>query len=171
MTRTPPLLPSEALARVVRVSHIHGTMMLGLAGAFALLAAGAGETIGAAAGLLVAGAGAMERHGSMLLEAGERRGLRWTIVAELFAMFSILVYCQVRLITFDLPTLAHYLPDANKAQLAANGIGLDEVLRIYRLGLIAVAVGTVLYQSGMAFYYVRRRRAVETALGQEAEVP
>jgi hypothetical protein len=166
------LLPIEALTRVIRVSRGHGTMMLAISGGFAVLAALSGDTVGAAAGLLVAGAGAMERHGSMLLEAEDIRGIRWAAMAELFAMFAILAYCQVRMITVDVTMLRAAVTDELKAQLALNGIGVDEFLHyLNRIVFFAVAATTVIYQGGMALYYLRRRRAVEVALAQQEAEP
>jgi hypothetical protein len=145
--------------------------MLVIAGLFAVLSALGGDTVGAVAGLLVAGAGAMERHGGMLLVAGEPRGIRWTIVAELFALFAILAYCQVRMITVDISLLKAALPEATKAELVANGISIDDFLRYYsRVVIFIVAAATLLYQGGMAWYYVRRRRAVETALAEQPDI-
>lgn len=140
-------------------------MMMTIAGVFAVLAAVRGEVVPAAAGLLVAGAGAMERHGAMLMEAGEPRGIRWAMVAELLAMFFILAYCQVRLIAIDLTPLRPLVNDELKRQLATEGIGIDEFLQYtYRLVYISVGVTTVIYQGAMAIYYLRRRRAVDAAL-------
>lgn len=168
MPTLPPLLPEYKVGRAIRVAHFHGMSVLLVAGLFALVSAMAGDRVGAIAGLLVAGAGAMERHGGMLLAHGVSRGIWWAFSAQLFAMVSILAYCQLRLTNVDLAMMRAAMTDALKAQLAADGIGMDEFLLFMNRAVFATfAAVTVLYQGGLAFYYLRRRRAVLQALASE----
>ena len=171
MPRTPPLLPEETLLRVTRVSQAHGTAILVMSGLFAVLAALIGDTVGAVGGLLVAGAGAMERHGGMLLEHGDARGVRWAFNAELFALFAILAYCQVRALTID-PALvrAAITPDM-KAKIAQAGMSVEDFLGfVNRIVVFTVGLVALFYQGGMALYYLRRKRAVDTALANGTDV-
>ena len=142
--------------------------MLVVAGLFAILTALSGDRVGAIAGLLVAGAGALERHGGMLLSHGDTRGLNWAIAGEMFAMVSILAYCQVRLVNVDLETLRMAVTEPMKQQLAAEGIGIDEFLLVMnRAVFVTLAILTVFYQGGLAFYYSRRRHAIAQTLETE----
>ena len=70
MTKTPPLLPEETLARVLHIARLDGWSVLGVAGLFALLAASIGDLRGAVVGVIIAGAGAGGLHGVALLRHG-----------------------------------------------------------------------------------------------------
>src|SRR5580700_100147 len=65
----PPKLVSEILRSVLRVARFDGVSVLVLAGFFALVSAASGDVSGAAFGLLIAAAGAIELHGMGLLRA------------------------------------------------------------------------------------------------------
>ena len=56
----PPKLVSEVMRRVMRVARFDGISVLCLAGFFALVSAASGDVSGAAFGLLIAAAGAVE---------------------------------------------------------------------------------------------------------------
>ena len=60
----PPLLPEEALIRVLRLARFDGTGVLVLSGTFAVMAALGRDVPFAVIGLLGAAAGAVELHGS-----------------------------------------------------------------------------------------------------------
>lgn len=165
MTRIPPLLPEETLARVLRLARFDGMGVLVFAGFFAILSALAGDRIGAVIGLLIAGAGAIELHGATLLQHGERRGMSWLVGSQLYLMVAILGYCEFRLANVDLSLLRSAVTDDLKTQLATVGWGVDEFIRFaYRITWFVIAAVTVLYQGGMAIYYLRRRRIVTLAL-------
>lgn len=169
----PPLLPEETLPRVYRLARRDGTMVLAIAGFFALLSAAAGDRIGVGVGVLVAGAGAIELHGSHLLRLGETRAMRWLIGSQFFLMAAVVGYCALRLATFDprfidqalTPGLRHSF-----AQAGYEGAALNEFVRkIYNLTYAAVALVTLLYQGGMALYYARRRGPVAEAIASAEE--
>ena len=115
--------------------------------------------------MIKAGAGAIELHGVTLLKHADSSGMRWLIGSQLFLMASILGYCGLRLAQPDLaPLRAAITPDL-KAQLDVLGLTVDEFLgKFYRLVYQAVALVTLLYQGGMALYYLRKRAAVAAAL-------
>jgi hypothetical protein len=170
MTRTPPLLPAEALTRVLRLARFDGMGVLVCSGLFAILSALGHDVLGTIIGLLVAGAGAMELHGGTLLEHRLPRGMTWLIVSQLFLMVSVLVYCRIRLNNIDLSLLRAAVTSDLKSQLAANGWGVDDFLRFtYRLVFFVVAAATIVYQGTMAAYYYYRRRAITRALEEEVE--
>ncbi len=169
MTRIPPLLPQEVLARVLRVARVNGMGIMMVAAFCAVVSAMSHDFVGAAAGLIIAGAGAMELHGGTLLQHYEPRGINWLINSELVALLGILAYCAVRLTHPQLPPI----PDEMKQVIAldAQQLGMTSeqfVLMSYRLGLELFAVLSGCYQGGVAFYYARRRRAVITAVETEA---
>ncbi len=166
--RAPPLLPEETFARVVRMANFDGTSVLLLGGFFALLTALSGEKPFAIVGLLAAGAGAVELHGVSLLRAGDRRGMPWIIASQPLLLVVILGYCGLRFTHFELPDM----PDSLRAMTAISaenlGLSVDDYLRrINQLTLVVLALVAVVYQGGMALYYLRRREPVERALADD----
>jgi hypothetical protein len=168
----PPLLPSEILRRVMRLARFDGMSLLVVSGAFALLSAASRDVSGAMIGLLIAGAGAIELHGVALLRAG-LNGMRWLVSSQLCLMAMILVYVAIRIARPDVSWIMPYVKGeaAEPIILAAqqNNLTVEQLL-IEGMTTLYAMVGaiTVLYQGGMAIYYVRRRVAVEIAL-QEHE--
>ncbi len=166
--RAPPLLPEETFARVVRMANFDGSSVLLLGGFFALLTALNGEKPFAIVGLLAAGAGAVELHGVSLLRAGDRRGMPWIIASQPLLLVVILGYCVLRFTHFELPDM----PDSLRAMTAISaenlGLSVDDYLRrINQLTLVVLALVAVVYQGGMALYYLRRREPVERALADD----
>lgn len=164
----PPLLPEETLARVYRVARVDGAGILFVAAFFACVAAISGDYLGAIAGLLVAGCGAMELHGTGLLRQGEERSVTWLVGSQFFLLVSILAYCAVRLLSLEIPPIPEELRPMVEMSAAQAKLTVDEYLRtVYRLGLWLVALVSLLYQGGMMLYYLRRRDAVYRALAIE----
>lgn len=169
MTRIPPLLPEETLARVLRVARFDGMGVLTFAGFFAILSAVAGDRLGAMIGLLIAAAGAIELHGATLLMHGQRRGMSWLVGSQVYLMVAILGYCEYRLHNVDLTVLRAAMTAELKTMLAEQGWGVDQFLRTFnRVLFAAVAILTIAYQGGMIIYYARRRRVVTQALEVES---
>ena len=163
--KPPPFLPEEMLARVLRVARLDGMSVLVIAGLFALISALAGDHLGAVVGLLVAGAGAVELHGSTLLHHGESRGMQWLVGSQLFLLVTIVGYCALRLLHPAYEPLRAAMTDEMKTSLEMAGWTPDEFIRfVYNVTYAAVAIVTSAYQGGMALFYCRRRAAVAQAL-------
>ncbi|HYD83638.1 MAG TPA: hypothetical protein VEA63_06285 [Opitutus sp.] len=162
--KVPPLLPEETFHRVMRVANRDGLSVMAVAGMLALAAASIRDFSGAAVGLAVAAAGAMELHGAGLLRAGERRGMKWILVSQPYLMAVLLAYCAVRLATFDAAVLQEAVTDDLRQKIAEAGFTEERMLRqAYTLMYGLLAIGTVIYQGAMTLYYWRRRSAVEAA--------
>jgi hypothetical protein len=165
MAKTPPLLPAEVLRRVLWIAQLGGTVVLAVSGLLAVLFAGAGDYLGAAIGVIIAGAGVFELHGASLLRAGWPNGINWLVGSQLYLLVTILSYCALRLSHQEIPELP---PEAmTMIELSAQQLGLTAqayMTMLYRFSFFLVAGLTLLYQGGMAFYYHRRRTAVMTAL-------
>lgn len=166
--KPPPFLPEETLHRVLRAARLDGMSVAFIAGLFAILAALAGDGLGAVVGLLVAGAGAIELHGATLLEHGETRGMNWLISSQLFLLSTVIVYCGLRLLHPGLEPLLAAVTDEMKLSLESAGWTPDEFVRfIYKTTYAGVAIVTFVYQGGMALYYFRRREPVARALASD----
>lgn len=161
----PPLLPDEALFRVQRLARRDGLSMLVIAGLFAVLAALAGDFIGAITGLLVAGAGALELHGAALLNDGWARGMNWLVGSQVFLLATILCYCALRLLHHEVPPIPEEMRSLIDLSSSELGMTTEQYLQtVYRVGLWLVVVLSLIYQGGMIIYYLRRRAAVARAL-------
>ena len=163
--KKPPLLPSEALRRVLRVARFNGWVVLAISGAFALGSASIHDTAGTAVGLLIAGAGAMELHGASLVNHGEAQGVNWMIGSQFYLMAVMFGYIWLRLQHIDVGTLEPFLtPDQHQA-IAQAGLTTEEFLRaVYVSTWSLVGALTLIYQSAMAIYYHRRRGPITVAL-------
>ncbi|MGH7996362.1 MAG: hypothetical protein ACREFX_08430 [Opitutaceae bacterium] len=164
MSRLPPLLPSEALRRVLRMARMDGTCVLLIAGLFALAAAAGHDRLGTVVGLLVAGAGALELHGAGLVRSAQTRGMGWLILSQIYLMVVILGYVAFQMRHVD--AFASLFPADLLHQYAAQTGVTVKALRktLSSQFALIVAVVTVLYQGGMSVYYFRRRSAVHAAL-------
>ena len=163
--KSPPLLPDETLHRVLRVANFDGISVMAVAGMLALASASVRDFSGAAIGLLVAAAGAIELHGAGLLKAGERRGMNWLIASQPYLAAIILLYCAVRLANFDLSLLREAMTADLRKSLEETGYQEERFLRtVYMLTYGALAFGTLAYQGWMTLFYYRRREAVAAAV-------
>jgi hypothetical protein len=161
----PPLLPAEALIRVLRLARMDGLSVLVLGGVFAVMAAARGDAPFAILGLLGAAAGAMELHGAGLLREGEPRGMNWLVASQPFLLLVLLAYCVVRLTHFEVPPLPDRIREALLVSAEQLKMSLEEYLAmVNRLTAQLVAIVTTIYQGSMTIYYLRRRQAVVQAL-------
>ncbi|MEO7413553.1 MAG: hypothetical protein ABIZ81_09355 [Opitutaceae bacterium] len=176
MTTTPPLLAHEIYVRVLRIARLDGMSVLGLAGFFALTAAGAGNVQGALVGVLIALAGALELHGASMLRQGDARGIDWLVRSQFYLLLMMLGYCGWRLTRIDLEPLraafqiALRSPMMQKSWAANQEMGMTEdqfLQQTYTLTYVLLAIATLIYQGGMALYYLRRRDPVTRALAEE----
>jgi hypothetical protein len=166
----PPKLVSEILRSVLRIARFDGVSVLCLAGFFALVSAASGDVSGAAFGLLIAAAGAVELHGMGLVRAADRRGMGWLIGSQLYLMSVVLGYVGYRLANPDSDPIMKVAKSALTDEIRQAGMDpaqfMAEFPRELRLLYLAVACLTILYQGGMAVYYMRRRSAVEAAIDE-----
>jgi hypothetical protein len=85
-------------------------------------------------------------------------------------MVAMLAYCALRLTHVVLPPLP---PNVDEMiGLTAQKLGLTKeqyLLLVYRFGFQVVAALSVVYQGGMALYYLQRRAPVAEALAHAVE--
>jgi hypothetical protein len=168
----PPKLVADTLRRVLRIARFDGMSVLFVAGFFALVSGGAGDVGGAAVGLLVAAAGAIELHGASLLKTSDKRGMSWLIGSQLYLLVVILAYVVFRISNPDVDPVLKLMTTVVADQVRQSGqdveLFLSEVPTALRMMYLAVAALTIIYQGGMAFYYLRRRAAVAAALDEDS---
>jgi hypothetical protein len=168
----PPLLPAETLRRVLRVARIDGMSVLVVAGGFALVSAAFRDVPGAAVGLLIAAAGAIELHGVTLLRIGNPRGMDWLVSSQLYLMVTIFAYVAYHLMRPDIAWMLPYVTGeaAEPIQQAAQEMGLTVnqfLLESLRKFYLLVAALTLVYQGGMIAFYLRRKSATLAAISED----
>ena len=170
----PPPLPSEVLARTIRLSNADGRLVLWLSGLFALFAAAGHDAIGAAAGCAAAGAGAIELHGCGLLRREELRGVDWLIRGQLLLLAAILIYTALRLTHFDVESLRERITPEIDDKISQVGMTRDQFLdacrTLYQIFYALVGFIALLYQGTMARYYARRRLTIQQALQEHQPI-
>ena len=138
-----------------------------MSGAVALANASNHDVLGAALGLAVAAGGAAEIHGVGLLSHGEKKGGRWLVASQLYLLVLLVGYSIWGLTHTDLNAYKAVITDDVKSQIAELGYSVDDfLLLIDRVKYGTLAVGTLLYQGGMALYYHRRRPALERGIDE-----
>jgi hypothetical protein len=171
-TDSPPPLPQEVFDRVVRVAWTDGRILLLIAGVFALFAASIREGPGTIAGVLAAGAGALELHGVNMLQRGDARAIRWLIASQVLLFATICGYVVARWLTFDPAVIERLLSPEIQAQFTAGGIQHAEIVpmirQVYQIGYGVLILASLAYQGGMAWYFFRRRAAIRQALDGQA---
>ncbi len=168
-TVQPPPLPLETLHKVLRLASLDARMLIVVAGTFALLAAAGREVPGALAGVLAVGAGTMELHGANRLREGVIDGGRWLITSQMWLLAVILGYCAWRLTHFDPAWAERVITPQLELQFNEAGIPREDipafVQLVYQITYVIVAVVSIVYQGGMAWYYRSKRSALTLALG------
>ena len=175
----PPLLPSEVLARILRIAALDGYGLVSIAGGLALISAFCTDWLGALVGGLAAGAGLIELHGRRRLKAGDLRGVCWLVRSQLVVLTIILFYVAHQLVTFDpQPQLVKLQESLASAQRSlgmevtplADMVGLNEKQFLQmaktstQITYIAVGLISILCQGGLAYYYHRRGQTVAKTL-------
>ena len=164
---TPPPLPSQVFERVVQLSGTDGRLVLWLGGVFAVLAAVRHDAIGAIAGVVAAGAGAIELHGSTVLRHGNPGGVALLIRAQYLLLATILLYCAARIQAFDAQALEAEVA-RQLEQWTSSGFTEEQLRyifpRIYHISYAVLGFAALIYQGLMVRYYVRSRTAIEQAL-------
>lgn len=164
----PPPLPTEVLARVVRLSGIDGRILVIVAGGFGLLSLAGGDWLGAGVGALALGAGVVELSGRKQLQAGETTGILRLVSSQLLLLAVVLGYAAYQYFRYDpLPLLAKFEKALAEAQ-AENGLEQVSLAELFgmssaqfhifvkqavRSTYLAVALASILCQGGLAYYY------------------
>ncbi len=174
MTAKPPPAPAQVLTRVLGLATFDGRMLLYGAGAFAILSATSSSLLGALVGCLAAGTGAIELHGANELRRGRADGVSWLVASQLTLMVVVEAYALSRMGHFDEALWQRVMTPWVRDLLSLSNIPYDHAFNTIRvfheLAYGAVAVGTLIVQGGLAWYYHTRRESVRLAL-QDSSLP
>ena len=160
--------PILALARMHKLARREGTVLLVIAGSFAMLSAIAKDAPGALAGVAASGTAVLELHGATLLAACRRSNRRFLVASQLTLLATVLVYCAWRTTHPDLERIQPFLTTDMKASIAQLGLTVNQFLLLTnRLTYALVAAVTLLYQGGMACHYYFKQRAFANVLTRD----
>lgn len=175
----PPPLPVSPLTRVSRIAAVDGGALLVLAGGFALLSISMHDWLGTVTGALAAGAGAVELFGRKRLKANDLNGVNWLIRSQLYLLVVLLLYCAYQFLRYDPQPLIALLdqqlafiqrvsglePTPLTTYLGISATQLSDMVHTTaRICYATVAGASILCQGGLAYYYHRKRPALEQAL-------
>ncbi|MFT3828189.1 MAG: hypothetical protein QM691_00635 [Opitutaceae bacterium] len=164
----PARSPAQCLQRLLAVARFDAISLAVVAAPAALIALVLREWFAATVGAAVALCGWLEWSGQRHLARGRPTGLVRLIAAQLLCLAAILLYAyrlagQVRadhilqlLPSFTREQLFLLFPDADSAGAF--------LLLVQRLMVGAIVLVAVIYQGGMAFYYLRSRHVVRALL-------
>ena len=172
----PELTPQEkTLKRILLISLIDGWSILAFAAIGTLIALFLGDYSGVAVGGLIAIAGGMEIRGRKQLKRRNPDGMKLLVRAQMFFLAVILVYCASRLGSFDGESAMGNLTPDLEAALKESGLAKADILPLLRTMFFVlyagVALGTVIFQGGLALYYRSKIAHVTTALTKPPHPP
>ncbi len=171
----PAATPDTRFRQLLRVAQVDGITLVAVAGAAALGGVAGREWASASIGLGVAACGGLELLGRRFLVRRADAGITCLWLAQLLCLVLILAYAWTLARQDNTDHLLRLLPSFTRAQLAELFPYPGEVesllAGLQRLLAAAVAVAALLYQGGMAFYYLRARRTVATVLGTPPLLP
>lgn len=160
-----PPSPEVRFRRLLKIARVDGISLLALAGAAAVGAAIGGEWSTAGIGLGVVACGWLELHGRRLAQRGANGSVAALCSAQLLCLVLILLYACLLTSRADADHILQLLPAFTRAQLAELFPDPGEVeqllLGLQRLVAAAIAIAALLYQGGMAFYYLRARSVIK----------
>ena len=171
----PPLLPDARLQRALEVARVNGRGVLWLCVASAVCAPFLGDWTEAGFALVAAASGLMELHGRRRLLAADPRGRRWLVGAQAWLLVLIVGYAAWRWLYATPEQVWQLLPGFLQRhidrELLAAGLdpALDRPLLLNLTNKLTSAclvfVGLV-YQGGLAVYYLRLRETPSTPAAQ-----
>jgi hypothetical protein len=168
MTDPSPTPQEKALRRVLTVSRLDGWSVIVIAALGTLLTLAFGDLLGCFVGVMIAAAGGLELRGRRKLERRDAAGMKMLVRSQMFLLTVILVYCASRLGSFDADSAMGNLTPDMEAMLKEAGIVKADILPMVRLAFFGtygtVALVSLLFQGGMAFFYRRKTPLVTAAL-------
>ncbi len=172
MSSTPP---AQRLQRVLGLARLDALSLVVVAAPAALVALVVGDRLGSVVGAGITLCGVAEWHGRAQLLRREISGIAWLCCAQLLCLSLILAYAWNLAQLVDPAHLLSLLPDLTRQQLAEvfpdpNALaGL--LLGLQRTMAATLALVALLYQGGMAFYYLRSGPLVRVVFAEPPVLP
>ncbi|HYC69671.1 MAG TPA: hypothetical protein VEB66_00590 [Opitutaceae bacterium] len=176
----PPPLAAGPLARVTALSRGNSLSVALFAGLCVAYAALRLQWAAAGWALLALAAGLLEYQGQRAVRAGRARGLRAMVGAQLLLLGVIWAYAWLRVRNFDPEAYWQQFPAFAQELLAQRmrDEGLDPELDRALLMMVTnflvcagLALVALVYQGGLAVYYLMKARALRAALGGAEKTP
>lgn len=168
MESRPPPLPSATLKRVLAVAKLDGITVVSLAGLGMLVSVISGDTSGVVVAGLIVMAGAVELTGVRQLRRRRPTGLRLLVASQLMLLLCIWGYVALRLWAGadEMVDMALTPDRLNLLRQAGVDISLlkEMIHRMLPMAYGIIALATLGYQGGMAWYYQRQTNAIATAI-------
>lgn len=162
--------PAQRLQRVLVLARIDALSLVLVAAPAALVALATGDRLGTVVGTGVTLCGMGEWHGRTRLLRRQTSGIAWLCSAQLLCLLLILAYAWKLAELVDPAHLLSLLPDFTRQQLAElfpdpNALaGL--LLSLQRAMAGALGLVSLIYQGGMAFYYLRSAPAARAVFAE-----
>lgn len=164
--------PERSLRRILIVSAIDGWSIAVFAGLCTLVSLLFGEWLGVLIGGFITGAGVFELRGRTRLVRGDASGLSFMIRAQALILGIIWVYAFRLLLSFDQAALMAEMTPEMRDYLAMSGIAIADVevliKPVYYGFYLAVMALTLVFQGGLAAYYLSQKKRVLEALAARA---
>ncbi len=157
----PALPPEQRLQRLLRLARADALSLVVVAGPAAVVSLCWREWFGAAVGAGITLCGVLEWTGRNRLARRERSGLTWMVVAQLACLALILFYVRSLALAPQTDRILALLPAFTREQLDLTFPDPEELhallAALQRLSTALLAIVAILYQGGMALYYLRAR--------------
>ncbi len=164
--------------RALKISKYNGWSVACVSAFFTFISLLIGDFTGAGVGLFVVLAGVFEIHGHNLLRLRLREAITWLAASQVWLFTIIFLYCAGKMLFFD-PSQIGSLFSGESGELLQS-VGVDESLLFDLLRTIdidanlfrdlvvkglylfysSVILASLVYQGGLFFYYLSRRKIV-----------
>ncbi len=166
----PARSPEQRLQRVLHLARIDALSLIAVAAPAALASLLFRDWFGGAVGTGVALCGVLEWSGRNRLARRSLAGLGWMCVAQLGCLAFLLLYAWSLAHQPPKLDLLSHLPSFTRDQLDEifpDPEALPVLLQsIQQATAAAIALAALLYQGGMAFYYLRARHVARLAFAE-----
>lgn len=166
MESSPPPLPPAVLQRVLSIAQLDGITVTVVAGLGLVVAGGMRDITGLSVAAMILLAGLIELLGVRKLRRRDLRGLNLLVRSQLLLLLVIWGYVGLQLLRGSGAILDTVLTPDRMHQLARLGVDsrqLKELIRqLLPMTYIVVALATLVYQGGLAWWYRRQRRIIQT---------
>lgn len=162
--------PAQRLKRVLGLARFDALSMVLVAAPAALVALGLGDHLGATIGTGITLCGTLEWMGRRQLQQRRLSGIGWLVAGQLLCLSLIILYAIELSHSGRTDQLIALLPNFTREQIAElfpDPESLHELLfLVQRATAAALALSALLYQGGLAFYYLRSAPAARAVFAE-----